>query len=548
MAKEFKVTYLGTGTNSAGVRCAVLSIATKDRKPIKAVLPLVPVNGIEPETILMDAVAALDVPLLTRKSRSQLLGLCEVAIKAAKEVQPAIIADAPGWLPNGQFLDPRGKLIGESEIPVGICLHGVARPNRWKPKGTLKAFKEQASIFGEGNSTVIFCTASALAGPLLKVLGLEGVIFCFQGPSSTGKTSTLDFACSVVGGDPDHKQGFRSSWNTTDNAVEALAYEGSDSLAAMDDTLLLSGRGSEKGQALSNGIFSLTSGGEKRRLNARSSAVAPRIIGWSCSNYPLKDMLVKAGIPFGEMFSVRYIEIPVSWRHGMFETTGDMAPAEFSSALSQASRQNYGWAFRRFVRKLSESANLDPAGLEEYLSNARQVVLHDMNLREDEKSGNRAANYFALVYQAGCLAYRFRALPWHPKIVRAAVLDCWKRHREHLVQAAASSPMALLRDHIRKNVRTFATAGEDANLLEEEERHTQPGFLKAGTGGQPIEFMFTEDALRRILGSQDRIDLLVSELRQAGFLITSGGNSRPKRQIADDWRPRVLCVSPRLLG
>lgn len=550
MTLDLKLKYLGSGVDSHGVKHAVLELTRTGVGSRNFAVPFVPVNGLDPVQTISKAMGSLDVPAITTKAKSALLEECQSVVEAGSlSGKTAIIADQPGWLPNGQYLTPAGKLLGQKSGPVAVSLSGIARVHRWSTEGSVCAWKGNARLLASGNPAVIFGCCSALGGPLLKIVGLEGVIFCFLGPTSTGKTSTLDFAGSVVGGDPHHKNGFRSSWKTTENAIEVIAREGNDGLVILDDTLLLVGKGKGKGEALASMISDLVSGGEKRRFNNPTGSAAHRIIAWSSSNTPLRDVLVKAGVDYGEMYQVRYIEIPAKWRFGMFNAIPEgLTPSELSSALSHSSRQNYGTVYKAFLRRLIKWNRKNPRKLAAFLKARRAEAMKAMGISGTEEGAGRAAKYFALVYQAGCLARRFGIMPWGRKRLLAAVVDCWDKHRLHVTESTGgSSPLVTLRQFIHGHAHEFVNMGAPVASLTKKARKRVPGFIRQHSSGDIREYIFLEDVLRGALGGQDRVDLLVAELRQKGLLIMDGNKTCPKRLLTKGWRPRVYCVNPRLL-
>lgn len=68
------------------------------------------------------------------------------------------------------------------------------------------------------DSRLGFALSCSFAGPLLKLAGLEGGCFAFEGGSSSGKTTALKVAASVWGGEAHVR-----AWRTTDNGLEGLA-------------------------------------------------------------------------------------------------------------------------------------------------------------------------------------------------------------------------------------------------------------------------------------------------------------------------------------
>lgn len=552
MSEDWTIEYLGDGPDSNSNPHAAVKLSRTGVGIHNVAIPFAPANGLDPVRAIFSAVSLIKVPAITPATKNSILKKFEELLKNNSALgRRAIIADQPGWLSDGlTMMLPNGEVIGHMEEPVAITLQGISRPIRWTPQGALKKWLSNAKRFGHKNSSVIFATASAFAGPLLQPLKLEGVIFCFVGETSKGKTSTLDFAASVVGGDPRHKQGFRSSWKATENGVEVIAREGADGLVVLDDTLLASGQGKARAEAIINMISDFVSGGEKRRYNSPTGSAAHRIIGWSSSNKSLRKMFENAGMEYGEMYGVRYLQIPAAWRYGMFDhLPNEFSPAEFSQAISAASKLLYGKPFRRFLKRLVRWRRKKPEKLQAFLDARLAAALKAMNVSGHNEAEGRKARYFALVYQAGCLASKFGALPWKRRELLAAVVDCWSKHLQYVgretSESVAPDPVVALRAFVAANLHQFRDADGKAVPPPKGPALRVPGYIRRGPDGGPLELLFLEDGLRKAVGG--KLASLVAELKLKGLLITDDEKTCPKRQLAKGWRKRVYCVSPRLI-
>jgi len=79
----------------------------------------------------------------------------------------------------------------------------------------------------------MFAASAALAGPLLKLCAEQPGGFHFAGGSSTGKTTALHLAGSVLGGGG--KRGFLHSWRSTSNGLESIAEAHNDLTLILDE-------------------------------------------------------------------------------------------------------------------------------------------------------------------------------------------------------------------------------------------------------------------------------------------------------------------------
>lgn len=98
-------------------------------------------------------------------------------------------------------------------------------------KGNFERWKEGIrELCPEGEYYEVFTLAAGLSGIFLNPLKLKGCGFHFQGESSTGKTTLLQLAASLWGGEE-----FICTWRTTDNAMESLAMNRNDGLLCLDE-------------------------------------------------------------------------------------------------------------------------------------------------------------------------------------------------------------------------------------------------------------------------------------------------------------------------
>ncbi len=136
--------------------------------------------------------------------------------------------DRIGW--HGRaFVLPR-ETIGDDADEAIVFQSEQAIENTFTQRGTLDQWRDRVGALCVGNSRLAFAVACAFAGPLLKVVGVESGGFHFRGGSSTGKTTALKVAASVNGG-----VNYLQRWRTTDNALEAIAAQHSDSLLVLDE-------------------------------------------------------------------------------------------------------------------------------------------------------------------------------------------------------------------------------------------------------------------------------------------------------------------------
>jgi putative DNA primase/helicase len=100
-----------------------------------------------------------------------------------------------------------------------VLLQTTGAAPELKAAGTLDGWRSEISTPARGNSRLMLAIGTALAGPLLYLLGEESGGFHLFGPSSIGKTTAAHVARSVWAMP-------LGSWRTTDNGAEGLARGG----------------------------------------------------------------------------------------------------------------------------------------------------------------------------------------------------------------------------------------------------------------------------------------------------------------------------------
>ena len=171
-------------------------------------------------------------------------------LAAVRPVRRIRCVPRTGWdkaayiLPDAVY----GNTSGES-----VVLQSAHHGDLYRTAGTLDGWKEIATL-SIGNSRLSFALCAAFAGPLLRLAGLEGGGFSFEGGSSSGKTTALQIAASVWGG-PEHVR----SWRATDNGLENIAVLHNDNVLILDEV------GQVNGKILAECAYMLANGQGKGR-------------------------------------------------------------------------------------------------------------------------------------------------------------------------------------------------------------------------------------------------------------------------------------------
>ncbi len=294
------------------------------------------------------------------------------------------VTDVAGWHGDAYIL-PNGDIIGDTD---NIYFNGKISYNKkigYKPKGSLKKWKDNIGRYAEDNSRLCLMLGAAFAAPLLKYLNIDGGILHLYGKSSQGKTTAQRFAQSVWG---DANSG--ENWNTTAFALMNDAKARNDGLLSMDEM------GEDvTGKAVEKSIYALAngkgrSGGMKDGSNR--AEIRFRVLGISTGETSLDAHLNKtAGKSAMAGQLVRCPSVPHELEsHHQFEDF-----REFTEHLNNAVSSYYGVAGREFIKKVIEEKDFEKQFI-------RLYDKHFDELKKLTQNGqlSRAAKLFAATMTA----------------------------------------------------------------------------------------------------------------------------------------------------
>ena len=280
-----------------------------------------------------------------------------------------------------------------------VVLQSAHHGDLYRTTGTLEDWREIA-VLAVGNSRLGFALCAAFAGPLLRLAGLEGGGFSFEGGSSSGKTTALQIAASVWGG-PEHVR----SWRATDNGLENIA------VLHNDNVLILDGVGQVNGKVLAEFAYMLANGQGKGRSsregNLRKSH-SWRLLFLSSGELGLADKLAENGLKSRGGQEVRFVGLPVDTSM-LTELHGFPHAGAVVNRLKELTALHYGHAGRVFLHKLTE-----PDTMTTVLSELQPALANTVSrLVPAGADGQvrRVAQRFALCGLAGGLAEQMEILP-----------------------------------------------------------------------------------------------------------------------------------------
>lgn len=396
-------------------------------------------------------------------------------------------------------------------------------------QGTLEEWQENIAAHTKGNIILLNCILLALTGPLLKILGLDGGGFHIYGHSSRGKTTALQVAASVwgCGSDPaiDSVNSFAQRWNSTANALEAIAAVHSDLLTALDEL------GTYNGTDLGIDVYTVAGGQGKSTLT--SSRKLRQVRTWrgnilSNGEKSMRQAIEESGrvAKAGQM--LRIIDIRIE---DIFPSPPEgMTAAEFANHLKQMCSTYYGTAGSAFMQGLVESlADYPEENIESLRANLEQYAreLTPENARPEQA---RAFRRFAALRIAGELAIDFGVLPLEVDDVNDAVTnfrDLWLREN----QSIGDADRALLK------LQSFLIRNHSA-LPSIRDTDARISNARAFRNPQNNWFLFTDDQLIAATGGSNIKDV-VRELRHKKLLVVhEAGRLKVKQKLAsagDQW-------------
>lgn len=375
------------------------------------------------------------------------------------------LAERTGWVDARRFALPAEVIAGGDAEPVHFT--GGASALHYRQKGTIAGWHEGVASRAVGNRLLVFAVSLAFAGPLMRLIGLEGGGFHFRGASSSGKTSLAMAAGSVWGGGG--PLGFGASWRATSNALEGVAYGHSETLLILDELALVDP--AEAG----NAAYALATGQGKARakqdgaLRRRSEW---RVLVLSTGEIGLADHMRSGKRAERTMAGqeLRLIDLAADAGAGMgaFESLhGAAGAAQFADAIKAAAGRDYGLAGPLFVKRLIDTgpdAGKQAKGLlADFMAKAKR--------EGDSGQIHRGALRFAAVAAAGEMATALGVVPWSAGTATAAAIWLFERWADGFGRSGLMEERQVIvtvRNAIEQNQARFAAVRDGGGDYEEE--------------------------------------------------------------------------------
>jgi putative DNA primase/helicase len=321
--------------------------------------------------------------------------------------------DRAGW--HGDIFVMPDRTLGESNERVIFQSSGAA-PNAFREAGALGDWKVKVSAPCVGNSRLLFAVSVALAGPTLYLSNMESGGFHFRGGSSSGKTTALRVAASVYGG-----KDFMQRWRATDNALEGLAAQHSDTVLILDEIAQVDPKlVGECAYLLSNGAGKARMG----RTGTPRQSLKWRLFFLSAGEVGLSDHMAEVGKRTRAGQDIRMAEIPAdAGKHlGLFEDLHGVADgARFANTLNANAARVYGVVGRMLIEGLASER--DTAST--FIKTKIKSFMERLRERGAEGQAQRVAARFAQVGAAGELASHWGLTGWPEGAALQAAERCF---------------------------------------------------------------------------------------------------------------------------
>jgi len=337
---------------------------------------------------------------------------------------------------------------------VTILFTGKRATDEPLTAGELADWQQAVAALAVGNPLLVFSISLAFAGPLLRWVGHNAVLVQLVGRSTTGKTTCLLAANSVVG-----PPALVATWRTTADGLEQKALTHCDGFLALDEI------GQVDAKTLDHMVYTLGNGTAKQRAQVYDHGVgaAPsrrwRVAALSTGEKTLETLLAmdRRNVNAGQ--AVRFVEIPAEERYGAFtELRGYGSGAVFADTLRRATSRYYGTPIRAFLEKL---CNDDRDALNRDTLNQALDKCTGCLLEAVKNSGaapgaqaSRVLTSMALVAVAGELATAYGITGWSEGEAFRAALHCyrlWAQRRAAGTDFETVSVIRLVYDFITRH-------------------------------------------------------------------------------------------------
>lgn len=429
----------------------------------------------------------------------------------SKPEKRLILVYKTGWQGKA-FVMPDQIISGKSAENADYLLHGThSKIKKIKTQGTAEEWREKIAHYCIGNSRLIFAVSCAFASILLPLSGQLGGGVHLRGLSSTGKSSALKVAGSVLGCNGEN--GFNETWRGTQNGIEAVAAFHNHLLLPLDEIKEI-----KRVEDVGKLIYMLSNGFATSRMT--KDITARKRDEWlllflSSGELSFQDLTRETKEQTFGGQEARFIDIAAVPEngYGVFENLhGFNNGAEFSSYLNKVSVTYYGTVIREFIQYVADNYETVKEIIEVERANFFQ---HHV---DPKSSGEvfRVAEKFALVGTGGYLATKIGLTGWQTSEVKNVIINLfneWLDRRGGIGSFDVSEGCRKIINQIDKR------ANADFHDLDDDLKprpQTRIGYKRRGED-DGTEFIFTSEQFSDLCRGYNQKRIL-SELESLGFL------------------------------
>ena len=449
------------------------------------------------------------------------------------------VVTARGWSQGWDF----ATLYGVHSARAVPMISGALSFESTTHLADLKSAQAYYDRVGTGNPLVMFLIMMSFAAPLLKPLAFpHQPWFVLVGDTTLGKSTLLQVASSIWGGELRGPLGNVYSFSGTVNALEQDCAKARDILFTLDDIEAVTSRAIERAIIIRDLVHRASGGTSRARHD--EPIITWHNIAATASNHPMSEIFAQGSLAFDGPLQVRLTQLPCIERYGVFSRIpSDMSPARFAERAAAGARKFRGVAGEHFVAQLVKEVAEDKDALVKELRGYVSELKDELRPYQVDPVANRILDIFGIIYAAGRLAKQYGILLWRPADLRDSVVRTYIQSRQFVMGEVLQANAAYtLSRYLAANAREiFAIPPRQAR------KARPPSGIVAIELGLPSggrEYCMTPAQLERALGGLQKMRDGVKQLRKEGaLLVEANGDGHKltcKRQIGSD-RLRYFC-------
>lgn len=256
------------------------------------------------------------------------------------------ITNVTGWL-NGAYLLPNGEIIGAPSKPIYFTDRSSSSMG-YATSGTLADWQREIARNVKGNASMMLGVSTALAAPMLSILGRESFGVHLFAESSKGKSTTLNIANSIYG-NPDK---IKLSWSTTATGVKNEAAARNDGFITLDE--IGQAKDGKNLETIAYDLFNETDKirGEKEGGNRQIKRWKVTALSTGEKDLETQLRLQGAKVHAGQL--VRLLNVPLEEAHNLHDFPNNKAHADH---LNEKVQECFGVVGREWIAFLADNAD-----------------------------------------------------------------------------------------------------------------------------------------------------------------------------------------------